>query len=259
MLIAHFSDPHIRPHDTLQNGTVDINAMFPPLLQQLNAMTPRPDVVLMTGDLVNSGSAAEYAVAVELLRGLDLPLLLLPGNHDERERLRACFPGSPAAGPLHFVVEGPVRIVGVDVTVPGHDHGDFDPAAEAWLEAALAAGAGRPTMVAMHQPPFVTHIAFMDQSLCRRGERLAALLARHPEVVRLVCGHVHRGMVTTFGGTVLCTAPSTSTAIALRLDPDAQPATYLEPPGFLLHHWDGARMTTHAVPVGTFPGLWGFT
>ncbi len=91
------------------------------------------------------------------------------------------------------------------------------------------------------------------------GARLAEVVARHPSVERIVCGHVHRFMQLRFGGTMLCTAPSTTTAIALRLRRDARPASYVEPPALLLHHWrPEAGLITHFVPIGNFPGPYPF-
>jgi hypothetical protein len=111
----------------------------------------------------------------------------------------------------------------------------------------------------MHQPPFDTGVPYLDLYSCREGARLAAVVARHRQVERIVCGHVHRFMMLRFGGTLLCTAPSTTTAIALRLRPDAPPASHLEPPAFLLHHWRAETgLVTHFLPVGVFPGPYPF-
>lgn len=70
-----------------------------------------------------------------------------------------------------------------------------------------------------------------------------------------MCGHIHRFLQARFGGTLLVTAPSTATAIALRLAAGAEPASYIEPPAFLLHHWKpDTGLITHWVPIGGFPG-----
>lgn len=257
LLIAQISDPHLRPAGRLYKDLVDSNAMFEVAVTQVNAL--RPDLVLVTGDLVDDGTAAEYETARRLLSGIAAPWLAIPGNHDEREAFRAAFADRlplPAAGPLHYVAEaGPVRIVAFDVTVPGLHHGEIDEAGAAWLDAALAEGAGRPTLVMLHQHPFLSGIPFLDPYRCFGAERLEAVIARHPSVERVLCGHVHRFMTRRFGGTLLCAAPSTATAIALRLEPGAEPASYLEPPGLLLHHWTAeAGMVTHLVPIGTYEG-----
>jgi 3',5'-cyclic AMP phosphodiesterase CpdA len=257
VLIAHLSDPHLRPRGELYQGLVDSNAMFEAALDQLAAMDPQPDLVLLTGDLVDHGTEAEYALAAGLLGRIRPPLLLIPGNHDEREVFRRCF-GHPApSGPLHVAAggHGPVRVLGLDVTVPGAHHGQMDDAACAWLEARLAEEPGRPTILMMHQPPFASGIPFIDPYRCLGGERLAAIVARHPAVERILCGHVHRFMQLRFGGTLLVTAPSTTTALALRLNPDAAPASFVEPPAMLLHHWRAETgLVTHLLPIGTFRG-----
>jgi 3',5'-cyclic-AMP phosphodiesterase len=264
LLIAQLSDPHLRPRGHLYQGLVDSNAMFDVAIRTLNALDPEPDVVLLSGDLVDDGAKEEYAFAREALRAIRQPLLAIPGNHDEREAFRACFPDHahlPSSGPLHFSAggHGEMRIVGLDVTVPGAHHGDMSDEACRWLEKTLAEEPRRPTIVMLHQPPFESGIAYIDAYNCRRGERLAAIVARYPNVERILCGHIHRLMQLRFGGTLLMTAPSTATAIALRLSPDAAPASFVEPPALLLHHWrPDIGLVSHLVPIGSFPGPFPF-
>ncbi|MBN9514510.1 MAG: phosphodiesterase [Alphaproteobacteria bacterium] len=264
MLIAQLSDPHVRPRGALYQGVVDSNVQFAAAIAAVNALDPRPDLVLLSGDLVDHGHDDEYAMLVELLAALEIPLLAIPGNHDEREAFRRAFTGQswlPAAGPVDYAIgdRGPVRIVALDVTLPGLHHGIVSAEGANWLDAVLAEEPDRPTIVMMHQPPFDTGIPYLDLYSCREGRQLADVLARHRQVERVVCGHVHRFMQTRFGGTMLCTAPSTTTAIALQLRPDAKPASHVEPPAFLLHHWKkGTGLVTHFVPIGTFPGPYPF-
>ena len=131
----------------------------------------------------------------------------------------------------------------------------MDEAAADWLEAVLARAPDRPTLLLMHQPPFTTGVPYLDAYLCRDGHRLASVIERYPMVQCVACGHVHRFMALRFAGTLLCTAPSTATAIALRFDPHAVPASYIDPPGLLLHRWTPATgIVTHLVPIGAFPG-----
>lgn len=260
MLIAHLSDPHMRPPGELYQGLVDSNAMFDAAIRHLNALDPAPDLVVITGDLVDDGLPIEYGRVRKALAAIRQPVLLLPGNHDDREAFRAAFFDHhylPATGPLHFAVgdKGPVRLIGLDVTVPGAHHGEAGMEECAWLAARLAEEPQRPTLLLMHQPPLDSGIACIDAYNCRGAERLAAVVSSHPQIERVLCGHVHRFMLTRFAGTVLATAPSTTTAIALRLNPDAEPASFVEPPALLLHHWRPATgLVTHYVPIGHFPG-----
>ncbi|KAF1056754.1 MAG: 3',5'-cyclic adenosine monophosphate phosphodiesterase CpdA [Pseudomonas delhiensis] len=266
MLIAQLSDPHVRPPGLLYQGLVDSNAMFAAAVEQVRQLRPRPDVVLISGDLVDDGADAAYAEVLRLLASLDMPLLMVPGNHDARVGFRQWLGERhavplPVEGPLHWVADtlGEVRLIGLDLCVEGEHHGEMSEAAVEWLEAVLRQAPERPTLLMMHFPPFISGIAYIDVYRCYRGERLAALLRRFPAVERVVCGHIHRHMSLRFGGTLLVTAPSTTTAIALRLAPYASEASYLEPPGLLLHEWrNGRGMLTHWLPVGNFTGPWPF-
>lgn len=259
MLIAQLSDPHVCAPGTLYQGLVDSNAMFAAAIRRLATLDPAPDLVLLTGDITEHAAPEEYRLARQLMAEIRQPILAIPGNHDEREAFRAAFADMgylPATGPLHFARKhGPLRIIGLDISVPGQHHGDFNDATAAWLEATLAADPDRPTLIMLHQPPIETGIGFIDTYRCFNGERLAAIVARYPAVERILCGHVHRHMSLRFGGTLLQIAPSTTTAIALRLAPGAEPASYVEPPALLLHHWRADEgMVTHHVPINPGEG-----
>jgi 3',5'-cyclic-AMP phosphodiesterase len=262
MWIAQISDPHLRPWGVPYQGVMDSNAALSAAIAQLNALDPQPDLVLLTGDIADEGLPAEYAVARGILSALRAPLLVIPGNHDERSAFKAAFRDHaylPPEGPLHYIHEaGAIRVVALDVTIPGLHHGDVDASALHWLERALSADPARPTVLMMHQPPLICDVPYLDEYRCFGGEALAAVVSRYPAIERVLCGHVHRQMQMRFGGTLLCTAPSTATTIALRPYAGAEPASFIEPPGFLLHHWHAGAMLTHAVPVGAFPGPFPF-
>src|SRR6478609_7626844 len=133
MLIAQLSDPHVRPDRVLYHAVACSNAQFPPAIAELHALDPRPDLVLLSGDLVDEGTPPEYAKLRALLRGLEIPSLVIPGNHDDRDAFRSAFRDHdylPDTGPLQYAAGtyGPVRIVALDVTLPGRHHGAIDEA-----------------------------------------------------------------------------------------------------------------------------------
>jgi len=263
MLLAQISDLHVRPEGQLYYGVADSNAMLDAAIDQLNALSPLPDLLLVSGDLVDEGTPAEYASLRPRLDRCAMPYLVMAGNHDSRAGIVGTFPDHaylPRSGPLHYAIEDhPLRIVAFDTTVPGRHHGIVDDAGLDWLDHTLGADTTRPVLLAMHHHPFACGIPYLDNYRCDDGDRLAAVVARHAHVERVVCGHVHRQMMRRWGGTVLVSCPSTATQIALRLVPDAAPASFSEPPGLLLHHWKPDNgLVTHAVPIGRFPGPYDF-
>lgn len=261
MWIAQISDPHIRPDGVLYKGVTDSNAALAAAVRQINRLVPLPDLVLLTGDVTDEGTTAEYDAALAILAALRPRLLAIPGNHDDREPFRRAFAAwgyLPAEGPICYVDSGPVRIVALDVTVPGKHHGEVNDSALAWLDGVLAAEPDRPAVVMLHQQPFLCGVPYLDKYRCFGADRLENVVARHKSVQRVLCGHVHRQMQLGFGGTLLCSAPSTATAIALRPVADAEPTSFLETPGFLLHHWRPQGMLTHSVQIGDFSGPFPF-
>jgi 3',5'-cyclic-AMP phosphodiesterase len=222
------------------------------------ALEPRPDCVLVTGDLTDCGLDAEYALLDEILRPLPMPVYVIAGNHDRREALLRVLGGRHAYLPrdsatLDYVVDDfPVRLIGLDCVIPGETHGQIRPEQIAWLSAALAANR-RPTVLMIHHPPFATGIDTMDQLGCRGGDALAALVGRHPEIERVLSGHYHRPITIRWAGTIGFAAPSTAHQVVLDLRPSAPTRFIMEPPALAVHTWKPSiGITTHLVPIGDF-------
>ena len=210
-------------------------------MAHVNALDPRPDIVIATGDLVEGGKPEEYARLKRLLAPLAMPVHLIPGNHDARDALRAAFADHaylPSRGFLQYTIEDqPVRLIALDTLVPGKGYGELCDERLDWLEARLAEG-DRPTAIFMHHPPFDCGIdAFDGSRLNEGGERLAALVRRHDNVERVMCGHVHRPIQVRWAGTMASIAPSTAHQATLDLHEGAPLSMTMEPPGLALHQW----------------------
>lgn len=265
MIIAQLTDTHIRPKGQLAYGVVDTADFLAKAVAFINALDPEPAALIITGDLVDFGTPEEYAHFIELTAPLRVPVLPLPGNHDNPAEMAAALrplaPLLPPGGDLSYTAEaGPLRLVMLDSTVPGKPHGLMSPARLDWLDRRLAEAPERPALVALHHPPFHTGIRHMDVQNCFEAEKLAAVLRRHPQVLGVVCGNVHRTVLTQFAGRPASIAPSPAHAVSLTFAPGAPPSFHLEPPGLHLHRWhvnpDQAfgTIVTHLLPIGGFSG-----
>ncbi len=108
VLIAQISDLHIKPPGSLAYGRVDTAAALERCVAVLNELTPKPDLVVISGDLADTPTSEEYEHLKRLLEPLKLPFVGIPGNHDSRELMRAAFPRATYAvssGPLNQKVE----------------------------------------------------------------------------------------------------------------------------------------------------------
>lgn len=259
MLIAQLSDTHIKRPDELAYGQVDTADHLRRAIAHLNALAPRPDIVLFTGDLTDHGTAAQMDHACSLMSALENPVLPVPGNHDDRSRFAAHFPGlaRQASGTAFSYIadRGPLRFVMLDSSVPGQPHGQLGQASLDLLREALDAKPARPIIIAVHHPPVQVGIGHMDCQNLRDAEGLAEIISAAPHVLAVVCGHIHRTIHTRFAGTSVIVAPSPAHAVTLDLAPAAPPTFRMEPPAVLLHQWQPqpgpfGQLVTHVSQIG---------
>ncbi len=121
MIIAQITDTHIKAEGKLAYRKVDSAKALGDCVDHVNRLEPRPDVVIMTGDLADVGRPSEYAVFRRIVDRLAMPYFVIPGNHDERGAFRQAFadhPYLPSDGDfLHYAIEDyPIRLIGLDTT-----------------------------------------------------------------------------------------------------------------------------------------------
>jgi len=262
MLLCQISDLHVVADRKRAYRVVDTAACLERCVRRIAGLDPAPDLVVATGDLVDSASPAAYGLLRELLAQLPVPVYLMPGNHDERESLRAAFPDHRyLQGRGEFVQyaidEYPVRLLAVDTVIPGQDGGILCPQRLHWLEQTLAQS-DAPTVIALHHPPFPTGIGFMDGIGLGDPSLLARIVRRFPQVQRLVCGHVHRPIQALFAGTLASSCPSSAHQVTLDLREGTPSSFVMEPAAMQLHLWTGETLVTHTSYVDRFDGPFPF-
>jgi 3',5'-cyclic AMP phosphodiesterase CpdA len=265
MLICQLTDLHVRPPGIVCNGLSDTNALTRQALRAVTRLSPQPDVLLITGDLAECGLPGEYEHLAGMLRGtISLPIFVIPGNHDCRDALRSGLAGLAYTGDdpvfVHYAVEDyPVRLVMLDTLVPGESHGSLSAPQLEWLDRTLAAQPNKPTLVAMHHPPFTTGLPHMDRISFLDAQKFRAVIARHPQVERIISGHHHRPIVGRCGHAIASVAPSVAHQVHLTFDETNTGAFTFEPPAIQLHAWNPADgFVTHTVYTGTFAGPFPF-
>lgn len=260
--IAQISDLHIKAPGRLAYRRVDTAKALERCIAVLNQLDPVPDFVVISGDLVDTPTDEEYQHLKRLLAELRLPFSAIPGNHDSRELMRAVFTDRSYAfpsGPLNHRIEiGALDLLLLDSSVPGKPHGELDLSTLDWLETTLSASPGRPALVFLHHPPFLTGIGHMDRQNLRNAAELAPIIKRHPRVQLVASGHVHRPTLTMFAGVASTICPAPNHAVDLDLAELRAPSFRVEPAAFHLHSWFPAEgygtVVTHHIPIGDFDG-----
>jgi 3',5'-cyclic AMP phosphodiesterase CpdA len=224
-------------------------------LRALIAMQPRPDMLLVTGDLAEEGDdEVSYARLREAFAPLPFPVHMAMGNHDSRAPFLAAFPETGHAdGFIQYEVDaGGLRILVLDTLEEGRHGGGFCETRAAWLRARLEEAPERPTLIVLHHPPIETGLSWMTEDPDAAWvRRLRAVVESQGNVVAMIGGHLHRAVITNWAGTTLAVCPSTAPQVALDLDPidperpDGRPMIVADPPAYALHLWDGRQLVSH--------------
>jgi Icc protein len=262
VLIAQISDLHIKPPGSLAYGRVDTAAALERCVAALNAFSPKPDFVVISGDLADTPTSEEYEYLKRLLAPLKLPFAGIPGNHDSRDMMRAAFPHAAYAspsGPLNQRIEiGGLDLLLLDSSVHDKPHGELESPTLQWLDATLGSAPDRPALLFLHHPPFTAGIWHMDRQNLLNAAELAAVVRRHPRVQLIAAGHIHRATLTMFAGVPTTICPAPNHAVDLDLAQLREPSFKVEPPAFHLHAWFPGQgfgsVVTHQVPIGQFDG-----
>jgi 3',5'-cyclic-AMP phosphodiesterase len=244
-LVAQISDPHI---GAAWHGEDPI-AGLREVVDAVAGLADRPDAVLVSGDLTEHGDPAEYATVRELLDPLGAPVHAIGGNHDDRATLRAAFelPGQNA-DPVQWAVDlGSLRMIGLDTNIAGSAAGALDAERLRWLDAELARAPDQPTLLAMHHPPIMTGVAPWDAIGLPPGDQaaLARVLDDHPQVRRVVSGHVHQTITASIAGRPVLTIPSTYVQGRLNFDAAEIELAPDEPRGFAVHALVGRDVVSY--------------
>jgi len=246
--LVQITDTHVVERGTLLYGQADTARHLAEAVSEINAMRPLPDGVLITGDLVEHPGPTTYSHFRDLIEPLRMPVFLMPGNHDDPEIMWTYFRDTPMfpAKPPHFqyvIDDYPFRIVMLNSHFDNSELPHFGPRRLQWLEQVLAAS-DQPTLVAIHHPPMKTGIGFIDMVGPEWYRGLGEVLARHPQVLKIICGHGHLDLQGRLGMVPVQMVGSIAHQLIACRGIDIAPSFDPMPVPPALHHWiDGGLVS----------------
>lgn len=193
MKLIHISDLHlVTPGKTLLS--LDPLARLDACLADIARLHADAALVVVSGDLSETGAPDTYAALKERLARFPLPVRLLLGNHDDRRNFAAAFPDHmDAEGFAQAALDLPGgKVIALDTLDDGKVTGRLCPARLSWLEARLKEAAEQPVYVFMHHPPGKVHLPGLDTIGLAEPDAFFALLKAHGKVRHIFAGHLHR-------------------------------------------------------------------
>ncbi|HET9591481.1 MAG TPA: phosphodiesterase [Solirubrobacterales bacterium] len=258
VLLAQLSDLHL---GAAWEG-VDPRPRLEQVIAAVRSLPNPVDAVLVSGDLTADGGNEDSQLARRLLDGFDVPVHVLPGNHDLRASLRRAFelPGE-GDDPIDYAVDvGDLRLLVLDSIVPGEDRGALRAEQLRWLDGELDKEPERPAILAMHHPPLATGLPEWDAINLIAPERaaLAEIVGRHPQLRAIVGGHLHRVVSSALAGCPVLSVPSTYLQLLPDFDPpdfeDEDDVVWTGPPGFALHVLRDGELSSQVELLGSVYG-----
>jgi Icc protein len=213
--LLHLSDTHLLgTTDGLYGSSIDSVATLRKLTDEFEQSGQRPEAIILTGDLADTGDPRAYdmlrSILVPFAHRIGAEIIWCMGNHDDRGNFRAKLLGEQANyEPIDRVynVNG-LRIIALDSTVPGYHYGDISRDQLAWLADVLATPAPHGTILALHHPPVPSVLDLAVAVELRNQQRLAQVL-RGSDVRSIIAGHLHYSTTATFAGIPVSVASAT--------------------------------------------------
>ena len=166
------------------------------------------DLILATGDIVHDTSEAAYRRFKERFEALEVPTLVIPGNHDAPATLNRIMQGGYVTAERHRIV-GNWQFIMLDSTKPDSDGGHLVESELKLLERLLSEHPDQHAIVCLHHHPVSVDCRWIDTIGVDNADEFFAVLDRFPQGRAVVWGHIHQDYDSERKGVRLLASPST--------------------------------------------------
>ncbi|GEA61209.1 phosphodiesterase [Vibrio comitans] len=262
MLIAQLTDLHIKKGGKKAYRRVDTLDCLRKAVSHLNRLKPRPDYLVITGDLGDFGTPEEYQVIKQELLKVEMPMLIVPGNHDHRDNLRKGLKelvdfDHPEF--CNFAVSYEEQVlIGLDSSVIGKPYGRLSAETLLWLEETLEQHQCKPALLFLHHPPMTVGLGHMDVQNLQNADELSSVLSRFSNIRGMIAGHLHRPITALWNSLPVWVGPSHSHSVTLDLDKNAPSSFSLEPNAIQLLKFEGDSVVSHISYISDSEGPYPF-
>lgn len=215
ILIAQITDTHIVPKNNHWKDIVEARTSqrLKKVIMSINSLSPKPDLVIHTGDITDKGDLDSYLHAKELLEELEIEYFLTCGNHDNFNNLKQVFSHHNYFldhNFAHYVIDYlSLRIIVMDTQVAGESYGKLCEIRKEWLINVLQSSQ-KDTILFLHHFPVRVKDEIFNQMNLLNSTELENIISQYNNVLGLYCGHSHYGAAGLFSGKMCWLSPSTA-------------------------------------------------
>lgn len=209
LTVLQLTDTHL--HATLESkmrGVRTYQTYTAILSAALSHDSRRPDVIVVTGDVVQDESREGYEHFRDSLADCGVPILVTSGNHDDPLMMSEVLHSHP------FEVDRSLRfdhwsLIAVSTHLLGEDAGGLGERRLASLQKSVAEHADQHVLICIHHHPIPMGSLWLDAVALRDAEEFLQLIDTSENVRAVTCGHVHQASERDRNGVTYYTTPST--------------------------------------------------
>ena len=166
------------------------------------------DLIIISGDISDDGSDASYSNLTELVKPIEIPFYLMPGNHDSVEKIREFSRFDNLNSKLYFE-EDPWFVFMFNTKKNGSPNGYLKNDEIKVFKDILNKNRNKYFMVFLHHHPVKIGSPSMDKMIIENAELLIDVIKKTKSVHGVSWGHVHNVYETRINNAQLFSTPST--------------------------------------------------
>ncbi|MCC5856646.1 MAG: 3',5'-cyclic-AMP phosphodiesterase [Ectothiorhodospiraceae bacterium] len=206
--VLHMTDTHLFGDPTVTLAGVATDRTCLDVLEHVRAHAGHLDLILLTGDLVHDRSMDAYLRLRERMLAFQVPVRVIPGNHDDQRLMRELFDAPPVQWGFQFRM-GDWLLVTLDSSIPGKPGGRLQDEELERLDTLLGQEPGRHALICLHHQPVPMGSEWLDRSGVENAAALLEIIGRHASVRAVLWGHVHQDSERRQGQVRMLSTPST--------------------------------------------------
>ncbi len=193
--VIWISDLHFVAKGRVQNH--DPRVRLQAAINHINEHHKDATCCVISGDMVDRGTAEDYAALAKMLKTLTIPVYPMVGNHDNRALFKEHLPLPDMGGSdfIQYAIETKDAVLlCLDSLKPGSDAGAYCSNRQTWLSEKLDHYADQPVILFIHHHPMPLGLPMQDQDRLLDGQDFLSLMAGRSNIRHLCIGHIHRPM-----------------------------------------------------------------
>jgi len=208
LTLLQFSDLHLFTQPDKRIHNIFPEQSFLQTFRQAITENPPVDLILLTGDLAEDPYQAVYQRLNQLLSPLQIPVVCLPGNHDDYQIMQNVFTQPPVTC-NKLTRLGNWQIIALNSQIIGEKQGSIAPLEMEFLKDTLANSEEFFSVVAIHHHCIPTNSLWMDRMQLENSDVFLKMLTRYKRVKLVLSGHAHQPLNALISGITILGTPST--------------------------------------------------